>query len=386
MSMLIDRRSIAHFDFGLLGISLLILTFGLLVLYSAGNDPDLQTRLFEWMPLETHSPTFAKQIFFIIAGLSAMFVGLSLSPQVLLRIAYPFYGLCILLLVAVLFHGSEAKGAQRWLSLGGFTFQPAELMKFALILAMARLLSRMPPKQPGGYTLWSLILPFGVFLLPLALIMAQPDLGTGLAITSVGFSMVLFMGIRWKALALMFGFVVAAVFPIWTWVLHPYQKRRIQVLIDPDADPLGSGYHIIQSKIAVGSGQFFGKGFMNGTQTQLEFLPEHSTDFIFSVLGEEWGFFGSLIVVMLYMILIYRLLRVVLRGKDLFLVLVAFGIAAQIFFNSIINIGMVIGLLPVVGLPLPLFSYGGTSLISTLFAIGIVLGISMRRFSYLSGT
>jgi rod shape determining protein RodA len=190
--------------------------------------------------------------------------------------------------------------------------------------------------------------------------------------------MVVFMGIRRKALISMLLSGLAIIVFAWNW-LHPYQQRRVKVLFDPEADRLGAGYQIIQSKIAVGSGGFWGKGYLQGTQTQLQFLPEHTTDFVFSVLAEEWGFVGCTVVLLLYLFLMYRLLRVVQRSHSLFAGLVTFGVAAYIFFHAMVNIGMVIGLLPVVGLPLPLFSAGGSSIISVLFLLGVVLGISMRR-------
>jgi len=377
-----DKRLLNHFDTGLLAITLFIPICGLVVLYSAGIDLDGPQKIFSWLPIEFNSPAFAKQIAFIFLGFLAMLVGAIIPTQYLYRAAYPVYALSTLLLAATLLIGKVAKGSRRWLVLGGVTFQPSEMMKLALILGLARFLCKYLPR-PGGYGLTQLILPFLIFGIPMLLIMKQPDLGTAMAIGAVGFSMVLFMGIRPKAIFLMLACVAVAAPPLWKFVLHDYQKSRVLVLFDPETDPLGTGYHIIQSKIAVGSGGFLGKGFLKGTQTQLEFLPEHTTDFIFSVLAEEWGFLGSIFVVLLFGILTYRLLRVVMRSKDLFSSLVAFGICAQVFCNAAINIGMVIGLLPVVGLPLPLFSYGGTSLISTMFAIGLVLGIEMRRLSYL---
>lgn len=380
--MLLDRRLLKYFDHALLGLTLLIPCLGLIVLYSAGLDLDGPQPAFSWLPFEFSSPAFARQILFMSVGLGLMLVAALIPTQFLLRYSYPIYGVVLALLAIVLAMGSIAKGAQRWIDLGPISFQPSEMMKPALIFAMARYLSRHPPAS-GGYGFMQLIVPFLIFGVPMLLIIAQPDLGTALAIGAVGMAMVLFMGIRIKSLLLMALSLVAAALPAWQFVLHDYQKRRVMVLFNPDADPLGSGYHIIQSKIAVGSGGLFGKGFLHGTQTQLEFLPEHTTDFIFSVLGEEWGFMGSALVVMLYGVLVYRMLRIVSRSNDLFAGLLAFGVSAQIFFNAAINIGMVIGLLPVVGLPLPLFSYGGTSLLSSMFAIGMVLGVGMRRLQYL---
>ncbi|MBX7138486.1 MAG: rod shape-determining protein RodA [Oligoflexia bacterium] len=380
--MYFDRRILRYFDWGLLGLCLAITLCGLLVLYSAGYDPDNAQKIFPFTPFRSNAAPFYRQGFFILVGLIMMLAGASIPSQWLYRFAYPLYAVCVVLLAAVLAVGVIAKGSQRWLSLGPISFQPSEMMKLAAILCMSRYLSRAVPPA-GGYRITGLIVPCLIFGLPMVLIMAQPDLGTALAIGAVGFAMVLFMGVRWRTMLLMGGCAVAAFVPAWEFLLHDYQKRRVMVLFNPEADPLGSGYHIIQSTIAVGSGLLFGKGFMQGTQTQLEFLPEHTTDFIFSVLAEEWGFVGCIFVLLLYALLIFKLLRVVNKSKDLFLSLVVLGVTAQVFLNAAINVGMVVGMLPVVGIPLPLFSYGGTSLISTMFALGIVLGISTRRWTYL---
>ena len=254
------------------------------------------------------------------------------------------------------------------------------MMKIGVILALARYLSKNPPPK-GGYTLIQLILPFAIFLVPMAFIIKQPDLGTGLAVGGIGFMMVLFMGINWKALLFMF-LTACAIIPIGWSKLHDYQKNRIINLFDPDFDPKGSGYHVAQSKIAVGSGQIFGKGFLKGTQTQLEFLPEHTTDFIFSVVGEEWGLVGCIVVILSYLYLLSRILSIAGKSRDLFQSLVVVGVGALIFFHAFINLGMVVGILPVVGIPLPLFSYGGSSIITMLLGIGLVMGVSVRRGYY----
>jgi rod shape determining protein RodA len=371
---LIDRRLISHFDFALLALTLFIPCLGLVVLYSAGYDSDWVRSIFYW---EIHSQAFLKQLIFLAVGILVLLVGVTLPPGWLSRYAWVFYLGCLALLVGVDVFGSIVKGSQRWLSVGGFNIQPAEPAKLAVVLALARHISKNPP-GPGGYRLKELIWPFGIFLVPAALIIGQPDLGTALVVMSVGFLMVLFMGIRVKALVLLALPVLVAVYPAWIH-LHDYQKKRIQVMFNPEIDPRGSGYHINQSKIAVGSGAVFGKGYMQGTQTQLEFLPEHTTDFVFSVLAEEWGFLGSVLVISVYFVFLSKLLTVVGRSKDLFSGMVCFGIAALILVHTVINIGMVVGILPVVGLPLPLFSYGGSSVLSCMFAIGIVLGLDMRR-------
>lgn len=379
--MRIDRRILRSFDWALFCSILLIPSLGLVVLYSAGYDPEETQSVFSWLPWGSHSPAFARQLFFVVCGLAAMLLGALIPYTFFQRYAYLFYAGCIILLGLVLIVGVEAKGAHRWLSLAGFTFQPSEMMKFGVILALARYLSKTPP-PPGGYDFLSVVPPCLIFLLPMGLVMAQPDLGTALAIGGVGFCMVLFVGIRWRVLATFSVVLPLVAFSAWHWVLRPYQKMRVLVLFNPEADSLGSGYHIIQSMIAVGSGNFFGKGFMQGTQTRLEFLPEHTTDFIFSVLAEEWGFAGCLLVICAFICLIYFMIRVVLRSRELYAAFLAFGVSSQIFLNALINIGMVVGLLPVVGIPLPLFSYGGTSMISTMFALGIVMGVHMRRMIF----
>jgi rod shape determining protein RodA len=254
-------------------------------------------------------------------------------------------------------------------------------MKLGLIVTMARVLSKRLPRDVEGYRLGELVLPAIVVGLPMALIAKQPDLGTALSLGIVGVAQILFVGVRGRTLLTIVAAMLILAYPAWE-MLHDYQQRRILVLLDPESDPKGSGYHITQSKIAVGSGELFGKGYRQGTQTQLEFLPEHTTDFVFSVLAEEWGYAGSCILLGLFFGLFVSMLRIASRTRDLFACLVAFGITAQIFAQVVINIGMVIGLMPVVGIPLPLVSYGGSSMISILFSLGIVQGVSIRRLQY----
>ncbi len=378
--MLIDRRTIAQFDWGLLGAVLAICLVGLINLYSAGYDSETTYRLFPWLPIDMHSHAFGRQLFFLGLGFVVMIVTLSVPSQTLHRYAYLFFGVCVALLVAVLLFGVVVNGSRRWLSLGGFNLQPAEPMKLGLILALGRYLALNPP-PPGGYSLRQLLVPGVMVAVPMALIIDQPDLGSALSVGIVGGAMILFMGVRPRILACALLVMLAVAYPAWH-ALHPYQQRRILTLFNPDADPRGSGYHIIQSKIAVGSGGLVGKGYLQGTQTQLEFLPEHTTDFIFSVVAEEWGFFGCIFVLLLYLYLIYRLLRVVARSKDLYGGIITVGVTAVLFFHTIINVGMVIGLLPVVGIPLPLLSHGGSSIVSAMVGLGIALGVSMRRYLF----
>jgi rod shape determining protein RodA len=364
-------------DWTLLAAITLIPCLGLTVLYSAGFDPDAQGTPLRLWPYPIKSPAFVKQLIFVLSGLCVMMVMALIPPSFYYRISYLVYFSGLALLVAVALFGTIVNGSRRWLTIGGINIQPAEFMKIGVALAMSRFISRYPP-PPGGYRLKSMIAPVTIFLLPMAFIMKQPDLGTSLAVGAVGGMMMLVAGIRFRTLVLLAVLGMAGVIPMW-FKLHDYQKNRIISLFHPDHDPKGTGYHIIQSKIAVGSGELFGKGYLKGTQTQLEFLPEHTTDFIFSVLAEEWGFVGCMFVISSYFVFLYILLRVAARARELYSSFIVVGVTSLIFFHSFINIGMVVGILPVVGIPLPLFSYGGSSVISTMVGIGLVMSVSLRR-------
>jgi len=381
--MFIDRRFFSQFDWLLLATILFIVTAGLIVLYSAGYNPDGRDIASGWLPFAIQSPTFARQFVFIGVGAVFLIAGLSLSPQILHRYAYVFYAGCLILLALVLIVGSISQGSRRWLSLGIVNLQPAELAKIAVLLALARYLAKRPPAK-SSYGILELFVPFCILCVPMGFILVQPDLGTALALGGAGFCMILFMGIRTRVLVCMAVFVAVSSIPAWGY-LEPYQQRRVMAMFNPYSDPAGSGYHIIQSKIAVGSGSVLGEGYMKGTQAQLHFLPEHTTDFIFSVLAEEWGFVGCFLVLGLYLLLIFRMLRIAGRSKDLFLTLLVFGLASSLSLHVVVNVGMVLGMLPVVGLPLPLFSYGGSSVVTTLFGMGLVLGVGMRRLLFLKG-
>jgi len=376
----IDRRLLRHFDWGLLLAALAVPAFGLIVLFSAGFNPDASTEG-GILSLVDQSRPFTRQLLFFCVGLVVMVVAAGIPTQTLQRYSYVMYGIGVLLLIAVALGGTVVNGSRRWLPLpAGFNLQPTELMKLGILLCIAKHISRYPPRN-GPYTLKQLFLPAVLILIPMALIMKQPDLGSALAVGMVGAFMILFAGIRPRIILISLA-LATAVAPLAWGKLHGYQQRRIMTLINPEADPRGSGYHITQSIIAVGSGEFSGKGFMKGTQVQLEFLPEHHTDFIFSVLAEEWGFMGGMILLGLYLFLIYRLLRVCSRSKDLLSSFVVLGIAIFFGVHAFINIGMVIGILPVVGIPLPLFSYGGSAVLTIMFSLGLALGISMRRTAF----
>jgi rod shape determining protein RodA len=276
-------------------------------------------------------------------------------------------------------YGIITSGAQRWVKIGPLSFQPSEFVKISLILAMAKFFHR--PPHPKGYSLRQLLLPFFLLLLPMVLILKQPDLGTAIILLLVSFSILIFVKIRWSSL-LTIGLAGGVAVPLFWGFLKEYQKKRIITFFNPDLDPLGAGYHLIQSKIAMGSGGILGKGLMKGTQCKLGFLPEQQTDFIFSALGEEWGLVGSLLVVGLYFVLILWGLRVAVQAKDRFGAILAFGVVAMLFWHVFINIGMVLGMMPVVGIPLPLLSYGGSFILSTLIGVGFLLNVSMRRYLF----
>jgi len=366
--MMIDRRLFIHFDWKLLGIALLITSVGIFNLYSATSNIDV-----------SGPPFYLKQIFWLLIGLVVMVVIAFVEYRFYSDFAYIAYTLSFMLLLAVLGFGIITSGAQRWLKIGPFSFQPSEFAKISLILILAKFFHRPPSRE--GYTLKNLSFPFILFILPLILILKQPDLGTAIIFLLVFFSILIFVKIRWSSLLILV-LGGTSILPLLWGFLKEYQKKRIITFFNPDLDPLGVGYHIIQSKIAVGSGGIIGKGFMKGTQCKLGFLPEQQTDFIFSVLAEEWGLIGSIIIMGLYFILILWGLRIAVQSKDRFGAILAFGVVAMLFWHVLINIGMVLGIMPVVGIPLTLLSYGGSFLVSTLIGIGLLLNVSMRRYLF----
>jgi rod shape determining protein RodA len=366
---MIDRRLITHFDWGLLTLVLLIAGLGVVNIASATASYHI-----------TGTPYYVKQMYWICAGILLVITICSIDYHLLEDFAYWFYGILMIMLLAVLFAGKSSMGATRWLSLGFMSFQPSEPMKIIIIMAYARYFTTTPHLNGLGFK--DLFYPFLLVMGPVLFIMKQPDLGTATLVFLVAASMLMFVGIRLTTLISIAMATIPAFFLGWHFYLRDYQKERLLNFFSPERDPLGSGYHIIQSKIAVGSGGFLGKGFMQGTQTQLHFLPEQHTDFAFSVFSEEWGFAGCLVVLLLYLCLIYWGLSVAKKCNDSFGKLVAVGVTAMLFWHIVINIGMVIGLFPVVGVPLPLFSYGGTSMVTSMVGIAILLNIQMRKFMF----
>jgi len=365
---MIDRRLLIHFDWMLVGIVLLLAFIGILNLYSVTANEEF-----------VGPPLYLKQMLWLAIGLGVMITVAFIEYRYYTDFAYFIYATAVALLILVLGYGIITSGAQRWVRFGPFTFQPSEFVKISLILALAKFFQKSPPRE--GYSFRDLLLPFPLLFLPMLLILKQPDLGTAIILLLVFLSVLIFVKVRWSTLMTL-GIIGASILPLVWMFLKDYQKRRIITFLNPDLDPLGAGYHLIQSKIAIGSGGLFGKGFMKGTQSKLGFLPEQHTDFIFSALGEEWGLFGCFIVMGLYLLLIWWGLRIAVEAKDRFGAILSFGVVAMLFWHSFINMAMVLGLMPVVGIPLPLLSYGGSFLLSTLIGIGLLLNVSMRRYLF----
>jgi rod shape determining protein RodA len=325
---------------------------------------------------------FYRQVAWFILGLLALLVASNINYNRFYEITYVLYGISIILLIAVLMLGRQIYGAQRWLELGGLNFQPSELTKFSIILFLSRYLGHKRFFTNKLVKLWKvLIIPLFFIGIPMGLIFLQPDLGTSVLIFTIFLTIFFFSEIELKYFFVFIGIIFGMV-PFFWHFLKGYQKDRLLVFLNPNVDPLGAGYTIIQSKIAIGSGVLFGKGWLSGTQNQLNFLPERHTDFIFSVIGEEWGFVGAAVLLVLYYLLINEGLKIVQHTKDRFGSFLALGIVSLIAYQAIINISMTLGIFPVVGLSLPFISYGGSSLVIFCFLIGILLSINKRRIIF----
>ena len=332
---------------------------GLITLYSAASD---------------HPGNFGSQLRnFALAG-TIMLLFAGVSPRLLLRVAVPVYLVGMLSLLAVLAAGVSVKGAQRWLELGFTRVQPAEIMKLGVPLMLAWYFDR----RAGALRSLDFLVAFVLVLAPVGLIAKQPDLGTALLVLAAGFFVIFFAGLPWRWLLTLVVGALAALPVVWTF-LHDYQRNRILTLVDPMSDPLGKGFHTLQSMIAIGSGGVFGKGWMQGTQTHLEFIPERTTDFIFAVYSEEFGLIGNLVLVLLFFVLVARALAIAGSAGTTFSRLLAASIAMILFTYAFVNMAMVSGILPVVGVPLPLISYGGTSLVTIGMACGMLMTIQRNR-------
>lgn len=350
-----------HVDPWLLLLILVLATVAGFVLYSAGS--------------KSLAILYRQGAAYCI-GLAVMLAIAQFKPRFMERWVPVAYVGCVLLLVAVLLIGTEAKGAQRWLTIPGvIRFQPSEIMKLVMPMAVAWYLARR--NLPPGFKYICVTL--AIIFLPMALILKQPDLGTSLLVAISGLFALLLAGLRWRYIvgaAVLLGPIATA---MWFFVMHEYQKRRVLTFLNPESDPLGAGWNIIQSKAAIGSGGVFGKGWLQGTQSHLDFLPEGHTDFIIAVLAEEFGMVGVCLLLVVYLLIIARGLFITLQAQDTFSKLLAGSITLTFFIYVLVNIGMVSGLLPVVGVPLPLISYGGTSLVTLLSGFGILMSVHTHR-------
>ncbi len=369
MPEIIDRRLVSGIDLNIIVLLGIILICGLTGLYSA-------THIGEFTTFES---IFKRQLIWLCIGSCALIFSISFSYVKYKRWAILVYLCAILLLILTIFIGKHIQGARRWIGIGFLNIQPSEISKLAIILILSSIVSDREIFQKGYLPDKTSIVGILLTLIPALLILLQPDLGSAIIVVLIGFTVLLLNGMRLWIPAVLIA-VVVAFSPIAWNHLKDYQKARISAFLDPGKDPTGAGYHITQSKIAIGSGELLGKGFGRSTQTRLHYLPEQHTDFIFSVIAEEWGFVGASFLVFAYLLLILRCLNLGIQSKDAFGYALCTGVFALLFWHCAINLGMVSGLLPVVGVPLIFVSYGGSSLVVGFISIGLVLNVHMRRF------
>ncbi len=355
----ITRILTAHIDNQLLVALLLLMGVGLVTIFSGSNQS---------------VPRISSQVANILVALGIMYAFANVPPHYLMRIALPLYVLGVLLLVCVALFGDIVNGARRWLYIGVTRIQPSELMKIAVPLMLAWYFDR----YEATLKLKNYIVAVVLLIVPIGLIVRQPDLGTALLISAAGAYVLFLAGLSWRII-LGLGIGAAACMPFVWGMMHDYQRQRILTLIDPTQDPLGAGYHTIQSTIAVGSGGIVGKGWLQGTQTHLDFIPERTTDFIFAVFSEEFGLFGNMLLLVLFLLVIGRGVVITANAPTLFTRLFAGAITLTFFTYAFVNMGMVSGILPVVGVPLPLVSYGGTSLVTICLGLGILMSIGTHK-------
>ncbi|MCY4524738.1 MAG: rod shape-determining protein RodA [Halobacteriovoraceae bacterium] len=355
------------YDFSFFGISTVIFFLGIVNLYSAthaSSNPHIVG-------------LYKVQLIWFAVSLAAGIVTSFIQTKTFFRHAYTFYFLNIFLLILVLILGDKGMGAQRWLVMGPIRIQPSELMKISVVLALARWFCKRNPDKALGIK--EMIFPFLITLFPALLVIIEPDLGTGLLILLIFFSLAFYRRLKGKTILLVLIIAVISGKVMYEYGLKEYQKKRIMTFVNPNLDARGSGYNAIQSKIAIGSGKFFGKGFMKSSQASLKYLPENHTDFVFSIFNEEHGFFGSLFLIGLYLILFYRFVWLSMAVTQFFNSIIVIGILSIFFWHTFINMGMVMGILPIVGLPLPLMSYGGSSLLTFAICTGMATSISNSR-------
>lgn len=367
----IDRRLIKNFDWITLLIIITLSIAGIMTIYSATRPP---------LGIGDHPPFYLKQLFWLMISIGSLFIVVFFNYTWLHRISYPLYVLGLLLLLIVFFGGEVKMGAQRWISLGFLSFQPSEFFKVFFIIAFSSYLTNIGRNFLAKISMKAILI---FAIIPLTLLLKQPNLGTAILLLSLFVVLSISKGLNRKIIAatIIIGLISIPFLGHIFWEgLREHQKNRIAAFIDPDVDPAGIGYHINQSKISIGSGGFLGKGYLEGTQGPLRFLPEKHTDFIFSIFAEEWGFAGSLALLAIYLALFLRGLNTAMLAKDEFGRLTAIGITAMFLVYFFVNIGMTLGIMPVVGVPLPFMSYGGTALLSNFIAAGILINIRTRRF------
>lgn len=360
---MIDRVQLREIDWILIGLLLVNAIIGILLIYSASH----------YQP----GNYYIRQIIWLLVSLAVLFLVLSIDYKVLMGFSPYFYLIFVIVLTALLIFGRMIAGAKSWIRVAFFGGQPSELAKIAVVLILARIFSEF---HRNYMSLGFAALSGAAVFVPVALVALQPDLGTALTFLPIAFGCLVFAGLNKKTVALCLIAAVLAGFAGWNFFLKDYQKKRIMTLVNPDQDPRGSGYHVLQSKIAIGSGGVAGKGFKKGTQSQLRFLPARHTDFIFSVLGEEFGFLGVFIVFLSYFFFLARMFRSVGKSRDRAGMYIVFMVACMLAFQFLVNVLMIIGLLPIIGIPIPLISYGGSSLLTSFLAVGLVVNVKMRRF------
>lgn len=367
MAVFKETNVIKTFNVGLIVAMFSLFTLGIVTLISATKGPGIQE-------------LYKTQLIWFGTGLVMSLVLIFIDSQILEKVAYLGYGICLVLLGLVLVIGKVGGGSQRWIGIAGFHVQPSEFAKLAIVFTLAKYFR--DEKSGPPYTLRKLVIP-GLLIAPFfVLILLQPDLGTAGVLFLVASSMILFLRVDWRSLLLVTIIGVITVPVAYRFVLHDYQRNRVLTFLDPGRDARGSGYNALQCKIAVGSGKLFGKGYLKGTQAQLNFIPEQHTDFIFSVFAEERGFIGVALLLGLYVAYCFFALRTVARARDKFEMLLAFGLTAIIFWHSFINIGMVSGILPIVGVGLPFFSYGGSSLLTFMTATALLLNLGRKKYIF----
>lgn len=353
------------YDFSFFGIAAAIFIMGVVNLYSATHTSASMANLYK------------VQLGWYVISLFAGIVVSFIQPKSIYRYSWAFYAFILFLLVLVLILGHKGMGAQRWLVLGPIRVQPSEIMKISVILVLARYFCKSNPDKEIGMR--ELIVPFVIAFVPALLVILEPDLGTGLLILLIFFVMAFYRKLKWKTIMILGLIGILSGGVMYKFGLKEYQRKRIITFINPGADARGSGYNAIQSKIAIGSGKFIGKGFMKSSQASLNYLPENHTDFVFSIFNEEHGFFGSLFLISLYLILLYRFIWLATNVTRFYEAIVSIGLMAIFFWHTFINMGMVTGLMPIVGLPLPLMSYGGSSLLTFGLCCGVATSISNSR-------